>query len=214
MEERAPHLEDQVRRALEGRRQAVWGKRLPGGARGFPEALGHGPGHRPGGARPARARPAGRLPGPAPRARARAAAERRAALARRALDVTPRTPTYCAGCPHRGTSSPMLEIRRRLADPALHEAGPRARAGRRDRPRRHRLLLDGLPAALRGDAQPVGDGPGRRDRRRRRARSSPTSTTCSSATAPSSTARCPRSRTRSSSARTSSSSSSTTRTRR
>ena len=32
--------------------------------------------------------------------------------------MTPRTPTYCAGCPHRGTSSPMIEIRRRLADPA------------------------------------------------------------------------------------------------
>src|SRR5690606_38051387 len=43
MEERSPHLEDQVRRALEGRRQAVWGKAFPGGARGFPEAAGMGP---------------------------------------------------------------------------------------------------------------------------------------------------------------------------
>ena len=43
MEERAPHLEDQVRRAVEGRRQAVWGKRLPGGVRGFPEGAGMDP---------------------------------------------------------------------------------------------------------------------------------------------------------------------------
>ncbi|HEX2503310.1 MAG TPA: 2-oxoacid:acceptor oxidoreductase family protein [Miltoncostaeaceae bacterium] len=127
MEERAPHVEDQVRRALEGRRQAVWGKRLPGGARGFPETSGMDPdialavlG------RLVLARPDAFPPGA--EERARAAAERRAALARRALDVTPRTPTYCAGCPHRGTSSPMLEIRRRLADPAymrrVHGRGP------------------------------------------------------------------------------------------
>jgi indolepyruvate ferredoxin oxidoreductase len=127
MEERAPHIEDQVRRALEGRRQAVWGKRLPGGARGFPEGSGMDPDialavlGRLVLARPD-AFPAGA------EARARAAADRRAALARRALDVTPRTPTYCAGCPHRGTSSPMIEIRRRLADPAymkrVHGRGP------------------------------------------------------------------------------------------
>jgi indolepyruvate ferredoxin oxidoreductase len=126
MEERAPHLEDQVRRALEGRRQAVWGKRLPGGVRGFPEGSGMDPdialavlG------RLVLARPD--FPPEAAR-RARDAADRRAELARRALDVTPRTPTYCAGCPHRGTSSPMLEIRRRLADPAymkrVHRRGP------------------------------------------------------------------------------------------
>ena len=116
MEERSPHLEDQVRRALEGRRRAVWGKRLPDEARGFPEGSGMDPdialavlG------RLVLSRPDSFPPGAA--RRARAAADRRAALARRALDVTPRTPTYCAGCPHRGTSSPMIEIRRRLADP-------------------------------------------------------------------------------------------------
>ena len=43
MEERSPQLEDQVRRALEGRRQAVWGKRLPCDARGFPEGSGMDP---------------------------------------------------------------------------------------------------------------------------------------------------------------------------
>jgi indolepyruvate ferredoxin oxidoreductase len=117
VEERTAHLEDQVRRALEGRRQAVWGKRLPGGAKGFPEASGMDP--------DIALAVLGRLvlarPDAFPAAterRAREAAERRAALGRRALDAIPRTPTYCAGCPHRGTSSPMIEIRRRLADPA------------------------------------------------------------------------------------------------
>jgi indolepyruvate ferredoxin oxidoreductase len=127
MEERSPQLEDQVRRALDGRRQAVWGKRLPGEARGFPEGSGMDPdialavlG------RLVLARPEA-FPAQAVRL-ARAAAERRAELARRALDVTPRTPTYCAGCPHRGTSSPMIEIRRRLADARymkrVHGRGP------------------------------------------------------------------------------------------
>ena len=136
--------------------------------------------------------------------RARAAEERARGLAARALAVTPRTPTYCAGCPHRGTNSPMLEIRKRLGDPDYMRRVHGRGAGGRDRPRRHRLLLDGLPAAVQGDARPVGDGPRRRDRRGRRARSSPTSTTCWWATARSSTGRCPRSPTRSSSARTSS----------
>ena len=127
MEERSPHLEDQVRRALEGRHQAVWGKRLPGGARGFPEASGMDPDIALAAlGRLVLARPDA-FPADAAR-RAREAAERRAELARRALDVTPRTPTYCAGCPHRGTSSPMLEIRRRLADARymkrVHGRGP------------------------------------------------------------------------------------------
>ena len=117
MEERAPHLEDQVRRAVEGRRQAVWGKRLPGGVRGFPEGAGMDPDI----ALAVLGRLVLALPDafpPEAAERARAVAERRSALATRALQVTPRTPTYCAGCPHRGTSSPMIEIRRRLADPA------------------------------------------------------------------------------------------------
>ncbi len=32
------------------------------------------------------------------------------------LDLIPRTPSYCAGCPHRGTSSLVRDIRKRLAD--------------------------------------------------------------------------------------------------
>jgi indolepyruvate ferredoxin oxidoreductase len=127
MEERAGHLEDQVRRALEGRRQAVWGKAFPGGVRGFPEASGMDPDI----ALAALSRLVLGAPGAFPEAAARAAreAEERArALTARALSVTPRTPTYCAGCPHRGTSSPMLEIRARLMDPGymrrVHGSGP------------------------------------------------------------------------------------------
>lgn len=117
MEERAGHLEDQVRRALEGRGQPVWGKAFPEGARGFPATAGMDPDI----ALAALARLVRSLPGAFPPhalERAEAAEARRQALARRVLAVAPRTPTYCAGCPHRGTSSPLMEIRRRLADPS------------------------------------------------------------------------------------------------
>jgi indolepyruvate ferredoxin oxidoreductase len=114
MEERAPFVEDQVRRALEGRRQPVWGKRFPEGP-GFPEASGMNP--------DIAARCLARLVTSRPEAfppeareRAEGLLARHRELALRVLSVTPRTPTYCAGCPHRGTSSPMLEIRRRFAD--------------------------------------------------------------------------------------------------
>jgi indolepyruvate ferredoxin oxidoreductase len=127
MEERAGHLEDQVRRALEGRRQAVWGKRLPHDARGFPEASGMDPDI----ALAALCRLVTGSPEAFPREaveRAGAADRRRRDNALRSLSVSPRTPTYCAGCPHRGTSSPLIEIRRRLADPAymrrVHGRGP------------------------------------------------------------------------------------------
>ena len=127
MEERAGYLEAQVRTALEGRRQAVWGKAFPGDVRGFPEASGMDPEIALAGlSRLVLAAP-GAFP-EAVTARARAAEERRGALATRALGVTPRTPTYCAGCPHRGTNSPMIEIRKRLRDPdymrRVHGRGP------------------------------------------------------------------------------------------
>ena len=126
MEERSPFVEDQVRRALEGRRQPVWGKRFPEG-QGFPEASGLTPDIAARClARLVLARPAA-FP-PEARERAERLLARHRELALRSLAVTPRTPTYCAGCPHRGTSSPMLEIRRRLSDPAYmrraHGRGP------------------------------------------------------------------------------------------
>ncbi|MEW6583511.1 MAG: thiamine pyrophosphate-dependent enzyme, partial [Actinomycetota bacterium] len=117
VEERAGWLEDQVRRALEGRHQNVWGKRFPGDVPGFPETSGLDPDA----AVAALARLVTACPDAVGRDTARradAAVARRRDLARRSLSVTVRTPTYCAGCPHRGTNSPMLEIRRRLADPA------------------------------------------------------------------------------------------------
>ncbi|MBI2684372.1 MAG: indolepyruvate ferredoxin oxidoreductase subunit alpha [Actinobacteria bacterium] len=113
VEERAGHLEDQVRRAVAHMGTAVWGKRFPDGpavpATGAlsPDIL------------------RGRL---AALVRTRPTAFTGATLARANahrddtapspvdVSVPPRTPTYCAGCPHRGTSSPMIEIRRRLAD--------------------------------------------------------------------------------------------------
>ncbi len=111
-EERAPFLEDQVRTALEGRRQSVWGKRLPGDVVGTPD----GPGMEPEAAVLALARLVTARPEAFPDEAVRRA---HAALARTAQAppaVVARTPTFCAGCPHRGTSNPMTLIRERLRD--------------------------------------------------------------------------------------------------
>ena len=113
-EERAPHLENQVRTALEGRRQAVWGKRLPGGATGTPD----GPGMEPEAAVAALAR----LVASRPEAFPTGAVQRAGTFLDRTSPAMPpivaRTPTFCAGCPHRGTSNPMSDLRKRLRDPA------------------------------------------------------------------------------------------------
>lgn len=111
-EERSPVLEGQVRSALEGRRQPVWGKRLPGDAPGTPDAIGMEPDDA--------VRAVARLVRAAPEAFPAPAAERARALlapAPVAAPVLARTPTFCAGCPHRGTSNPMTIIRQRLRDP-------------------------------------------------------------------------------------------------
>lgn len=115
VEERAPHLEDQVRRAVANTGVPVFGKQFPAGAAGFPEAGGLTPDI-------VRARFA-TLVGLRPPAfpavsldRARTIRVTTAPIAE-ASTVLARTPTYCAGCPHRGTSSPLIEVRRRLSDP-------------------------------------------------------------------------------------------------
>ncbi len=125
VEERSGHLEDQVRRVLGQQAVPVWGKRFPGDADGLPEAGALDPDLVAAAlGRLVLARPAA-FPAPAPE-RARALAEPPPARAHPALLA--RTPTYCAGCPHRGTNSPILEIRERLRDPAYmrreHGRGP------------------------------------------------------------------------------------------
>jgi indolepyruvate ferredoxin oxidoreductase len=94
----------------------VWGKRFPQGEKGFPDASGLDPDI----VLQALCRLVQACPdafAPEVRERAGEAAARRRDLAARSLSVVSRTPTYCAGCPHRGTNSPMLEIRKRFQDP-------------------------------------------------------------------------------------------------
>jgi indolepyruvate ferredoxin oxidoreductase len=115
VEERSGHLEDQVRRALGSSAQPVWGKRFPDEAPGVPEAGSLDPDRVAAAiARLALARPEAFGAEAAARARELVAPPRPKA---RPLPLLARTPTYCAGCPHRGTNSPMLEIRERLRDP-------------------------------------------------------------------------------------------------
>jgi indolepyruvate ferredoxin oxidoreductase len=111
-EERAPFLEDQIRTALEGRRQSVWGKRLPGGAQGTPD----GSGMEPESAVLALARLVSARPEAFPRDAVQRARETLGSPGPVPLPVIARTPTFCAGCPHRGTSNPMSILRERLRD--------------------------------------------------------------------------------------------------
>ena len=123
-EERAPFLENQVRTALEGRRQSVWGKRLPADAVGTPD----GTGMEPDTAVLALARLVTAQPDPFPADAVRRAREALGAPAAEPLPVVARTPTFCAGCPHRGTSNPMSILRKRLRGPEymrrVHDRDP------------------------------------------------------------------------------------------
>ena len=126
VEERAPHLEDQVRRAVANTGVPVFGKQLPRGAAGFPEAGGLTPDiARARFATLVELRPAAFPPTSLDLANALRATTVPAA---EEAPVLSRTPTYCAGCPHRGTSSPLIEVRRRLSDPdhmrRVHGRGP------------------------------------------------------------------------------------------
>ena len=111
-EERAPFLEDQVRTALEGRRQSVWGKRLPGDVAGTPD----GPGMEPEAALQALARLVTARPEAFVDETVRRAHDALSKVAPAPPVVVARTPTFCAGCPHRGTSNPMTIVRERLRD--------------------------------------------------------------------------------------------------
>ncbi len=123
-EERAGFIEEQVRTALEGRRQSVWGKRLPDGSDGPPE----GPGMEPEVAVAALARLVNARPEIFPADTVERAREVLTPRTRPTLTVVPRTPTFCAGCPHRGTSNPMTILRKRLRDPEymgrVHKRAP------------------------------------------------------------------------------------------
>lgn len=131
VEEKRPFLENQLRTLLSQAYQdggisrfvPVFGKNLPQDLPGFPEAGGLDP-----------SLVIGRL-GPllltlpleeGERARIEAELDLLKQVASEAMPL--RLPTYCPGCPHRGTSSAILEVRRRLRDSAymrrVHDQGP------------------------------------------------------------------------------------------
>ena len=135
VEERRGFLEAQIaeiltqaRQRKDGRRlAALWGKQLPGGSAGLPSALGLNV-----------SIVADRLARFLHAIRSPLAAQAAAPI-QRDLDVIRRTaertvslpgrmPTFCPGCPHRDSSSVLLEVRRQFADPAYmrrrHGRGP------------------------------------------------------------------------------------------
>jgi indolepyruvate ferredoxin oxidoreductase len=126
IEERRGFLEEQVVEIIGRARQTadheslamarnVWGKQFPHGLRGIPDTRGLNPsklidrlGHLflslP------------ELQGHVDRDRVRGEIELVAELKSVAIDVAPRTPTFCPGCPHRDSASVLLEIKRQFRD--------------------------------------------------------------------------------------------------
>ncbi|HUU60548.1 MAG TPA: thiamine pyrophosphate-dependent enzyme, partial [Phycisphaerae bacterium] len=128
VEERRGFLEEQISEVILQDRQAglpsgnaeVWGKRMPYGLRGIPATRGLHPSILIERIAPLLKKVAGR-------GRAASVPGRRDALDRELMriDSTERTEvptlpvrlaTFCAGCPHRDSASPCLEIKKRFAD--------------------------------------------------------------------------------------------------
>lgn len=138
VEERRAFVEEQLVTHLNRARQGnpdpsprlgcrVWGKTFPEGFEAIPETRGLNPSklmHRLGAWFLAHPALAGRID--------RARIQRELDLIRQVksvvVDLAPRTPTFCPGCPHRDSASVLLEIRRQFRDPLYmrrqHGQGP------------------------------------------------------------------------------------------
>ncbi len=138
IEERRGFLEEQVVEILHRARQTadhesrplpteVWGKVFPLGLRGIPEARGLNPSKLIGRLGPlflSLPELRGRFDEPRVRAELELLAEVRAVK----LQLAPRTPTFCPGCPHRDSASVLLEIKRQFRNAdymrRVHGTGP------------------------------------------------------------------------------------------
>lgn len=138
IEERRPFLEDQVVAILNRARQEaaatsqspvanVWGKQFPRGLAAIPSTRGLNPSKlidRLGPLLLATPELEGRID--------RAAIQRELDLIREVksvvLELAPRTPTFCPGCPHRDSASVLIEIKKQFRDTLymqrVHGAGP------------------------------------------------------------------------------------------
>lgn len=138
IEERRGFLEEQVVEILNRARQAdaggsprlacnVWGKRFPHGLEPIPSTRGLNPSKlidRLGALFLATPGLAGRID--------RAHLDRELDLIREVksvvVDIAPRTPTFCPGCPHRDSASVLIEIKKQFRDPRymqrVHGTGP------------------------------------------------------------------------------------------
>jgi len=128
IEERRGFLEEQVVEIVSRARQTadheslaiatnVWGKQFPHGLPGIADTRGLNPSKL--------IAPLGRLFLSLPELRDRidrAHVQREVDLIARlrtvAINVAPRTPTFCPGCPHRDSASVLLEIKKQFRDPA------------------------------------------------------------------------------------------------
>lgn len=135
VEEKRAFLETQVTRILKDAFQngqlpryiSVWGKTFPGGRPGFPETGGLNPSLLIERLAPILGLPAFGVEGVDPQ---RLAAEATLVEATARYDVTipARMPTFCPGCPHRDSSSVLLDLKRDFLNPQYmqerHGRGP------------------------------------------------------------------------------------------
>ncbi len=122
IEERRGFVEQQVRSILDVQRQAgeldvkVYGKHFPGDLPGIPETRGLNPSILMQRLIPLfRGHPT--LPIELTDGNLTQELERISATAQFEVDIPSRTPTFCPGCPHRDSSSVLLELRQALLDP-------------------------------------------------------------------------------------------------
>ena len=125
VEEKRGFIEEQIAAILTDRAQqdaafvrpALWGKRFPEGQEGFPQSRGLNPSlviEKLGPLLLA-------MPDPAVRVDAARVGREMDLLRRTAefdINIIPRTPTFCPGCPHRDSASVLVEVKKQFRDAA------------------------------------------------------------------------------------------------
>ncbi|MBI1336683.1 MAG: indolepyruvate ferredoxin oxidoreductase [Phycisphaera sp.] len=123
IEERRPFVERQVLEIIDGLRQTqglrteVYGKKFPGQLPGIPSTRGLNPSLLIERLAPL-LRQFSALPSESLNGRITAELDRLKATTQVRVNIPDRTPTFCPGCPHRDSSSVLLELRKDLLDPS------------------------------------------------------------------------------------------------
>lgn len=129
VEERRGFLEEQIALILGqlGHRTPLYGKKFPHGLRGFPDTLGLNPSIILGIIAPLLQKTAGAELA-VDSMRIDSELDLLARTEKFQIDLAPRTPTFCPGCPHRDSASVLIEIKKSFMDTAYMQRQHRREA--------------------------------------------------------------------------------------